>query len=70
MYDAFKYTGSVSKTAGETMKSLLIPPDLSWIAEKFDKGDDGETRKVQTKGFWEQVQKGVPGLRNKLETKE
>jgi hypothetical protein len=70
MYHSFEYTGSVSKTAGEIVKSLLIPPDLALIAEKFDKGDDGEARKVQTKGFWEQIQKGMPGLRNKLETKE
>ena len=69
IYDAMKKTGSLSNMTGDLAKSFFLPPDVQKVANYFDQGEDGETRKVEAKGFWKRMQMGVPFLRNSLETK-
>ena len=55
---------------GDQIKSIVIPASVGYVARQGDTDASGETRKVQTNSLWERLMSEIPGMRNKLKTKQ
>jgi len=54
----------------DTVKSTVIPAGVDWAARMGDLNNKGEPRKVKTDTLTDALQSGIPGMRNKLQTKQ
>jgi hypothetical protein len=61
--------GSVSKFAGEFIRSTVIPPDVQNLAKYMDKDEDGNPIKRKPHDFIDNLKSGTPGLREDVPTK-
>jgi DNA topoisomerase-1 len=56
---------SASKFAGETTRSLLVPPDVQNAARFFDK-ENGQPMRRYPQTFGDELKVGIPGLRQQV----
>lgn len=52
--------------AGQQAKSLLIPGGVQWAARNLDRDAQGNQVKRKTKGVLQELESGIPGLRERL----
>jgi hypothetical protein len=66
LLDAAKNGESLSGHLGELVKSEILPPDLQKVAASNDTDEYGNAIKRKPKGFVENIEVGIPGLREKV----
>jgi hypothetical protein len=54
------------KAFGELAKSLAVPQFMQWIAGKMDQNDQGDPTQRRPQGIMQNVESGIPGLRNQV----
>jgi hypothetical protein len=63
---ALKDSTSAAKFAGETVRSMIVPPDVQNVARMTDT-ENGERVQRHPQGFVDTIKVGIPGLRQQVE---